>query len=530
MTVGDKGREVPLAIPLVLAGLALLPGASSAATTTRFVQAEGAVLNGACTLGTDHAGFTGTSFVNCPDDAISTIEWTGVRAQAAGTKRLKFRFANGSGTNRASELVVNGVVESGNLAFAPTGAWTTWTFATIDAALDAGDNTVQLRGTVAGQGLANIDRMDVSEISEVAPDWGIAVVESTMLRRPTPSSLGGWSYANAFHLLGMHRTYQRVGDPRYLQYLEAWVDSLVGSQGNLYDEQLPIQRPHSRRPRPHHARQAHPRRLRRATQDELSDRAPDPPQPLLRGVEQLGRTTDLEQRVPTHQRRRLLPRREQAGGARLDGAFMGQTFLHRYGQKFGGVDEVYADDEGTQQIIIQFGHLKDAVSGLLWHAYDEERDASWPFAPGTSHSQEFWCRAMGWYGMAIVEVLDVLDPDHPNRPQLDLHPAGSGRGLGRLPGPGQRTLVPARRQGFESGKLDETSCSAMYSYTISRAVQGGFVDTGYATVATDGFDGVLEKISFGANAMLAADLPDVTDICKAPASATRPTTSTAIVP
>jgi unsaturated rhamnogalacturonyl hydrolase len=198
----------------------------------------------------------------------------------------------------------------------------------------------------------------------------------------------------------------------------------------------------------------------------------------------------------------------------LDGAFMGQTFLHRYGQKFGGADETYADDEGTQQIIIQFGHLKDDVSGLLWHAYDEERDASWPFAPGTNHSQEFWCRAMGWYGMAIVEILDVLDPNHPNRPQLISILQGLVEAWADFQDPASGRWFQLVDKGSNPENWTETSCSAMYSYTISRAVRGGFVDAGYATVASDGFDGVLEKISFGANATLAADLTNVTDICE----------------
>ncbi len=498
----------------MLTGLACLPRATSAATTTRFVQAEGAALNGACTLDTNHAGFTGTSFVNCPDDTISSIEWTGVRVQSAGTKRLKFRFANGSATNRASELVVNGVVESSNLAFAPTGAFTTWSFATIDVALDARDNSVRLRGAVAGQGLANIDRMDVSEISEAAPDWGIAVVESTMLRSPTPSSLGGWSYANAFRLLGMHRTYQRVLDPRYLRYIEAWLDSLVGSQGNLYTSSS-----HSNIRALDALDHIMPGRLILDVYDDLPKTNYRTALQTLRN--RFSEASNTSGAQPTWSS--AYPRtsddgyyhaESKPGELWLDGAFMGQTFLHRYGQKFGGADETYADDEGTQQIIIQFDHLKDDVSGLLWHAYDEERNASWPFAPGTNHSQEFWCRAMGWYGMAIVEILDVLDLGHASRPQLISILQGIVAAFADFQDPATGRWFQLVDKGSNPANWTETSCSAMYSYTISRAVQGGFVDASYATVAAAGLDGVLAKVSFGANATLAADLTNVTDICE----------------
>jgi unsaturated rhamnogalacturonyl hydrolase len=50
----------------------------------------------------------------------------------------------------------------------------------------------------------------------------------------------------------------------------------------------------------------------------------------------------------------------------------------------------------------------------LWHAYDETGSALW-LEPGTKHAPEFWCRAVGWYEMALVQALDGLD-DHPGGP------------------------------------------------------------------------------------------------------------------
>jgi unsaturated rhamnogalacturonyl hydrolase len=36
----------------------------------------------------------------------------------------------------------------------------------------------------------------------------------------------------------------------------------------------------------------------------------------------------------------------------------------------------------------------------------------------TGLSPNFWGRAMGWYGMAMVDVLDYLPKDHPGRARL----------------------------------------------------------------------------------------------------------------
>jgi unsaturated rhamnogalacturonyl hydrolase len=45
-------------------------------------------------------------------------------------------------------------------------------------------------------------------------------------------------------------------------------------------------------------------------------------------------------------------------------------------------------------------HLKDPVSGLLFHGWDESKKQQW-CDPVTGRSPEIWSRSMGWYAMAI---------------------------------------------------------------------------------------------------------------------------------
>src|SRR5260370_9585036 len=86
---------------------------------------------------------------------------------------------------------------------------------------------------------------------------------------------------------------------------------------------------------------------------------------------------------------------------------MCMAVLVRYGQMFG--DRKYANDEAVKQLLIDASHLKDLNTGLLYHAYDESGASTWA-DPKTHHSSEFWCRAMGWYGMAIVDVGFGISP------------------------------------------------------------------------------------------------------------------------
>src|SRR5215510_2247030 len=62
-------------------------------------------------------------------------------------------------------------------------------------------------------------------------DWSRAMVESTMKRYPTAKDLGTWGYAKSLYLWGQYLVWQRTKDPRYLEYIKAWVDFHVDSNG-----------------------------------------------------------------------------------------------------------------------------------------------------------------------------------------------------------------------------------------------------------------------------------------------------------
>ncbi|MGH3646964.1 MAG: PQQ-dependent sugar dehydrogenase [Micromonosporaceae bacterium] len=121
-------------------------------------QAEDATISQG-TVDSDHAGFTGTGFVNYTNVAGSYVEFT-VSAAAAGPASLTFRHANGTTANRPMEIRVNGTVVSANLAFNPTDAWSTWEGVSVNATLVAGANTVRATATGSAGG-PNLDRLRV---------------------------------------------------------------------------------------------------------------------------------------------------------------------------------------------------------------------------------------------------------------------------------------------------------------------------------------------------------------------------------
>ncbi|HEU4422600.1 MAG TPA: carbohydrate-binding protein [Pilimelia sp.] len=125
-------------------------------TTQPLYEAESAaIINGV--VESNHAGFTGTGFVNTANAVGSGVQFT-VTTAAAGTRRLVVRYANGTTGNRPASVMVNGNSPHPNAPFPATGAWTTWRTQVIDATLRAGANTVRLLSTTSG-GMANIDSL-----------------------------------------------------------------------------------------------------------------------------------------------------------------------------------------------------------------------------------------------------------------------------------------------------------------------------------------------------------------------------------
>lgn len=194
----------------------------------------------------------------------------------------------------------------------------------------------------------------------------------------------------------------------------------------------------------------------------------------------------------------------------LDGLYMSMPFLVRYGRMFG--ESAYANDEAARQLLIDAGHLRDGTTGLLYHAYDESGASSWA-DPVTHHSAEFWGRAMGWYGMAFMDVLEVLPANHPQRPQLIAVLQGLIEGLAKCQDRKTGLWYQVVDKGSVPDNWLETSGSSMYTYVIAMAVKRGYADARYREVAKKGYQGILTKLTVGPDGLTyLADISEGTNV------------------
>jgi unsaturated rhamnogalacturonyl hydrolase len=191
----------------------------------------------------------------------------------------------------------------------------------------------------------------------------------------------------------------------------------------------------------------------------------------------------------------------------LDGIYMGSPFLARYAKDF---SQPKWFDEVTFQIQEIYTETLDANTGLLYHAWDESREQRW-CNPETGQSKHFWSRAAGWYIMALVDVLDYLPENHPERPAvieiLNKFSEALLKVQDEKTGLWYQVLD---MEGMERNYL-EASGTAMFIYSFAKGAKNGYLDQKYLDIANKAFDSMVEV-------MVATDengVPVLTNTCGA---------------
>ncbi|GAB6012983.1 glycoside hydrolase family 88/105 protein [Viscerimonas tarda] len=159
----------------------------------------------------------------------------------------------------------------------------------------------------------------------------------------------------------------------------------------------------------------------------------------------------------------------------LDGIYMACPFLAEYARWF---DEPELYDDVALQITDVRKYLYDSKTGLYYHGWDESRQQKWA-NPETGLSPNFWSRSIGWYMMAIVDVLDFLPEDHPKRGEIISILQNLCRSVENFRDPESGMWWQVTDMGGREGNYVESSASAMFIYTWVKGAQKGYLDKSY---------------------------------------------------
>ncbi len=179
----------------------------------------------------------------------------------------------------------------------------------------------------------------------------------------------------------------------------------------------------------------------------------------------------------------------------LDGVYMGMPFLAHYDLREG---DMHGVEEAIAEALIVDRRLRDAESGLYFHAWDEKAAQVWA-DPDTGLSKYFWSRGMGWYAMALVDLLDFVPEERADlrEPVIEIIQRFADAILAhRVDGVWYQ--VTDRPQAI--GNYKEASGSSMFVYMLAKAVNKGYLDTSYAEAAADAYASLVrEFVNVNAN-------------------------------
>ncbi|MBD3290940.1 glycosyl hydrolase family 88 [candidate division KSB1 bacterium] len=301
------------------------------------------------------------------------------------------------------------------------------------------------------------------------------MAESVMQRNPEPWMIDfretpKWEYTQGLVLKAIQEVWKTTGEDKYFDYVKEYYDQFVQEDGSIM--------------------------LYKWTNYNI-DRI-NPGKPLFALYEKTGEEKFkkaiylLREQMKTHPRvsaggfwhKKIYPHQMW-----LDGIYMASPFLAQFAKTF---NEPALFDDVANQILLIEKHTRDEKTGLLYHGWDESREQRWA-DPETGCSPNFWGRAMGWYAMALVDVLDFFPEDHPSRQDIIGVLQRLADAITRVQDKETGLWYQVLDQGDRTGNYLEASVSCMFTYSLLKATRKGYIDSKFRDIARNAYQGILHE-------------------------------------
>jgi unsaturated rhamnogalacturonyl hydrolase len=173
----------------------------------------------------------------------------------------------------------------------------------------------------------------------------------------------------------------------------------------------------------------------------------------------------------------------------LDGGYMGSPFYAQYASR---TDDREALDDVAKQIILLAKHTKDEQCGLHYHGWDEKKQQLWA-DPETGCSRSFWGRAMGWYSVGIVDILDYLPEEHPDHSRLIDILNSLMSAVIRVQDPITGVWYQVMDQQDRKGNYLEASASCMFAYSLAKGIRKRYLPESLLTALHKAYQGIITQ-------------------------------------
>jgi unsaturated rhamnogalacturonyl hydrolase len=312
------------------------------------------------------------------------------------------------------------------------------------------------------------------ETNATATKWSEKLATTAMTLWPDSFASGGrrarWSYDHGVILRGIEGIWNNTGEGKWFNYIQHTMDHYIRDDGSIYDY----------------------------TGTEYNIDYINNGKLVLLLYEVTGQAKYKKAADLLRNQLRTHPRTNEGGFWHkkiypwqmwLDGLYMGAPFYAAYSRVFH--DDTAFNDIANQFIYVE-RHTRDPKTGLLYHGWDESKQQQWANKE-TGVSPHFWARAMGWFGMAMVDVLDHFPANHSGREAIinilnrfakaiiKVQDAKTGLWYDIVD-------LPDRPKNYL-----EASASCMLVYTLLKGVRNGYLPASYLANAKKGYAGIIKQ-------------------------------------
>ena len=307
-------------------------------------------------------------------------------------------------------------------------------------------------------------------------------------------------YHQGVFLSGMERVYKLCGDKSYFRYIKEYIDCVIGKNGEIYgiDHEITQWK----------AGPEFPEILRIEALTML-----DCKQPVILLYNLYDETGEAKYKnaIETISRSMYYWPVNSYGGywhmmhqcnqMWLDGLYMAAPLSVMYSKRFG---DDRLRERAIAQAIIMDEHMRDKKTGLYYHGWDPTKYAGWADKK-TGLSSQFWGRAVGWYAVAILDMLDHIPREHPAVAQLRGIEANLLKSLAQYQDSGTGMWFNVLDKPYRKDNWLESSCTNLFIYSYAKAIRTNIIGDEYRGTLEKAYKGVVDNLRYDENKHIVID-------------------------
>jgi unsaturated rhamnogalacturonyl hydrolase len=278
-----------------------------------------------------------------------------------------------------------------------------------------------------------------------------------------------WNYEEAVTLKGLDRLWRKTDDDQYFIYMKKIIDHFIGDDGSIRTY-LPLE----------------------YNSDQITgglilltlyEKTKEPKYKIA-----MDHLWEQIQWQPRTKKGGFWHKYKYPYQMWLDGAYMLDVFYASYSKAF----NKNSFNDIANQLIWMNAHLKDPSTGLLFHGWDESKKQPW-CDPKTGRSPEIWSRAMGWYVMALVDIIEMFPNNHPKRPILIDILKNTITAISRFQDKQSGVWYQIVNKGGMKGNYLEASGSTMFTYAMAKGINKGYLPGTFKQSLLNAYNGLQKE-------------------------------------